>query len=46
MVKSRFEQYGTTYDLVIMDLKLPVRDGFETSRDIRRYIEKVNKESR
>ena len=45
MVKSRFKQDGTTYSLIIMDLKLPAKDGFETTRDIINFVSKVNVES-
>ena len=33
------------YKLIIMDLKLPNKDGLETTREILSFIQRVNQES-
>ena len=38
-VTQRWNRDGTTYKLIIMDLKLPIIDGFEASIVIRNFVE-------
>ena len=38
MVRRRFEQTGTTYQLIIMDVYMPVCDGFKSTDMIREYL--------
>ena len=38
MVKKRFEQYGTTYQLILMDYKMPMMDGCEATVQIKKYL--------
>lgn len=45
MVSQRLTWGGTMYKLIIMDLKLPAIDGFETSTAIRTYIDEGIEES-
>lgn len=45
MVTKRFNWDGTTYKLIIMDLKLPIIDGLEASTAIRSFVEDGIEES-
>ena len=38
MVKRRFEQTSSTYQLIIMDVYMPIVDGFKSSDMIREYL--------
>lgn len=38
MVKHRFDRDGSTYDLIIMDVYMPICDGFKATRMIREYL--------
>lgn len=38
MVKSRFEQDGSTYQLILMDYKMPICNGIEATGLIRDYL--------
>ena len=38
-VKIRFEETGTTYDLIIMDIYMPICDGVASSEMIRSYLQ-------
>ena len=38
MVKRRFEETGKTYSLIIMDIFMPVCNGFEATDMIRAYL--------
>ena len=38
MVKRRFERSGTTYKLIIMDVYMPICDGFTSTEMIRKYL--------
>ena len=38
MVKHRFEKSGSTYDLIIMDVYMPICDGFKATQMIRDYL--------
>ena len=42
MVKKRFEKYGTTYHLILMDFKMPVMNGCEATMKIREYLREAN----
>ena len=38
-VKKRFEETGTCYTLIIMDVFMPICNGFESANRIRAYLE-------
>lgn len=39
MVKKRFERHGSTYKLIIMDVYMPICDGFKSTKLIRSYLQ-------
>ena len=43
-VKRRFESTGTTYKLIIMDVFMPVCDGFKSVKMIQKYFKDRDKE--
>ena len=38
MVKERFESTGSTYKLIMMDIEMPICDGFDSTCMIRSYL--------
>ena len=38
LVSDRFSKHKTTYKLIIMDLQMPVLNGFEAAKAIRSFI--------
>ena len=38
MVKSRFDKGFSTYKLIIMDVYMPICDGFKSARLIRNFL--------
>ena len=39
-VKTKYEQDGSTYKLIIMDYEMPICNGLDASRKIRDYLAK------
>ena len=37
-VKEKFEKYGTTYQLIIMDYRMPYCNGLQASKNIREFL--------
>ena len=44
LVKQRYENNKTTYQLIIMDYYLPLCDGLEASYQIRQYFKEQGKD--
>ena len=40
LIQERFETYGTTYTLILMDLFMPRQDGLKTTQNITDFLEK------
>ena len=43
-VKMRYEETSTMYNLIIMDVHMPICDGFKSADMIRAYVEAMSEQ--
>ena len=37
-VKEKHEKSGYLYKIIFMDIQMPIKDGFQATKDIRKYL--------